>query len=818
MIKIESITIEDFRGIRKLALNFKGKNFAICGPNGTGKSGVVDALEFALTGNISRLSGEGRGDVSLKSHAPHVDKRNDPSKAQVGLTLSIPHLKKKVTIERNAKYPSVSKITPNDPEVLKIVNQLTAHPEIVLSRRELIRYVLATPGKRNEEVQALLHLEEIEEVRANLLRIANLLKRQLGPLESTVKAAAENLSRALTIDQITKENILTAVNPKRGLLSLTPLDDLSATTSLKDGMSTPKAAKPQAIPKKQAIADIKAARESLEELSGPQTKALTTIILRELKDLAADPLSARGVSSENFYKTGFALVEKDRCPLCDAEWNLETLRAKIQEKINRLGELSQKRKAIEKKLSPLISLLRKTRGIFNPVLQHASVARPTINMNAVEAYLSTCNRAGQALSNLHSLTEAISVLDAVTTLPKSVTEEVTALEKHVIALPEITKQDAAREFLTIAQERLEVWREARRQEKAGRTKAGLTRLLSDTYVKVSDEALSGLYGKVQGDFSQLYSSVNRDDEKQFSAKLIPSMGKLGFDVDFYGRGFFPPGAYHSEGHQDGMGLCLYLALMRHLQGKAFTFAILDDVLMSVDTGHRREVCALLKKEFPDTQFIFTTHDPIWLRHMKSEGLISGQGAVHFRAWCVDVGPTQWDDRDVWTEIDDYLKENDVRSAAALLRHFLEYSASELCHRLRAPVEFRADAQYQLGETLPAAVRHLRKLCGQAKDAANSWNQRDVVEALGTREAELQQFAMASNVEQWQVNVAVHFNSWDNLTKDDFAPVVTAFRKLLESFNCSQCGEILRVAPDRETAESVRCDCGKTNLNLAKKKS
>ena len=83
MISIESVVIKEFRGIRDLTLNFKGKNFAICGPNGTGKSGVVDALEFVLTGNISRLSGEGKGGISLKKHGPHVDKRNDPDKARV---------------------------------------------------------------------------------------------------------------------------------------------------------------------------------------------------------------------------------------------------------------------------------------------------------------------------------------------------------------------------------------------------------------------------------------------------------------------------------------------------------------------------------------------------------------------------------------------------------------------------------------------------------------------------------------------------------------------------------------------------------------
>ena len=92
MIRVESITIREFRGIRDLTLDFKGNNFAICGPNGTGKSGVVDALEFALTGNVSRLSGEGKGDVSLKQHAPHVDRRNDPDKARVTVQVAIPSL------------------------------------------------------------------------------------------------------------------------------------------------------------------------------------------------------------------------------------------------------------------------------------------------------------------------------------------------------------------------------------------------------------------------------------------------------------------------------------------------------------------------------------------------------------------------------------------------------------------------------------------------------------------------------------------------------------------------------------------------------
>ena len=95
-------------------------------------------------------------------------------------------------------------------------------------------------------------------------------------------------------------------------------------------------------------------------------------------------------------------------------------------------------------------------------------------------------------------------------------------------------------------------------------------------------------------------------------------------------------AYHSEGHQDAMGLCLYLALMRHTLGNDFTLAVLDDVLMSVDAGHRREVCSLLKTHFPKTQFILTTHDPVWLQFMRVDELI--KGSIAFGGWSVESGP------------------------------------------------------------------------------------------------------------------------------------------------------------------------------------
>ena len=88
MIRIDKIQVKEFRGIRDLTLDLKGQNFAACGPNGTGKSGIVDAIEFALTGNISRLAGAGTGGLSVKAHGPHVDSRNKPEVASVTIDVT----------------------------------------------------------------------------------------------------------------------------------------------------------------------------------------------------------------------------------------------------------------------------------------------------------------------------------------------------------------------------------------------------------------------------------------------------------------------------------------------------------------------------------------------------------------------------------------------------------------------------------------------------------------------------------------------------------------------------------------------------------
>jgi enoyl-CoA hydratase/carnithine racemase len=255
--------------------------------------------------------------------------------------------------------------------------------------------------------------------------------------------------------------------------------------------------------------------------------------------------------------------------------------------------------------------------------------------------------------------------------------------------------------------------------------------------------------------------------------------------------------------------------MKRLFRDRFTFALLDDVVMSVDAGHRYQFCQLLKTQFPKTQFIITTHDRLWAEQMKSAGLVTAKTSIAFHSWTIDTGPLVESNLEIWDEISAALGKGKVEAAAPALRHHLEYVSRHLADLIGATPQFRADGNYELGELLPSVLTRMKALYAKAAEAAQSWGDEAAKEAVALRKASLSNAAGAQSVEQWAVNKAVHYNEWANFGKKDFEPVVAAFRELLRCFSCEKCESWFHVTP-RGIPETLRCSCNAINLNLKSK--
>jgi recombinational DNA repair ATPase RecF len=816
MIQIESITMKEVRGLRDLTLDFDNKSFVVSGPNGSGKSGVVDAIEFCLTGEISRLSGKGTAGITLQRHGPHVDRRDDPAAAEVTIHLRLLKLNKSAVITRNMKKPRELRIEPNDPDIRAALEEVASHPEVVLSRREIIKYVLAEAGERSKEVQALLRLDRISQIRGTLGTAYNKLKTTSDQAAGESANALTALQRHLDIETTSPENILATVNERRVTLGLEGIETLAAHTKVDAGVEA--GATASAFNKDSALRDVDALKDSTED-SATLRQLEVDRLLDEIAAIEADPDLLKLVQRESFLETGLGFLDSQFCPLCDSEWtNIDALRSHLEEKLALSAAAGKRRKAILKDAGEIAKAARSVRALVVPVIALATGESKSDMATKLTTWTESLAAFADQTTSIEGVVQSKARLtEGWIEIPDELPTDLASLRTVLKAKPDQSATVNAQTYLTRAQDRYSEFREARQKQRAAAKARDAAKVALDTYSAVSEEKLSAMYESVEEDFSSFYREINSGDETAFKARLEQGAGKLDLSVDFYGLGMFPPGAYHSEGHQDGMGVCLYLALMKRLFGDNFSFAVLDDVVMSIDSGHRKQFCRLLREVFPKTQFIITTHDAIWARQMQSEKLVGPRASVEFQGWSVQTGPVFEPVSEVWDRIDADLKRNDVPAAAGRLRRHLEYTSTELADLLAARVAFRGDAGYELGDLFPPVVGRQGDLLKLASAAANSWNDTDAAtKAQEMKDARSEALAYYGG-EQWVVNKAVHFNEWASFSKADFAPVVEAVRALLEQWQCKnpECGSWLYPTP-KQDPESLRCHCGSVNVNLKKK--
>ena len=814
MIKLESIYIEEVRGIRKLKLDFRKETFAISGPNGSGKSGIIDSIEFGLTGQMGRLTGRGTKGLSVGQHGPHVDKVMFPDAAFVKLKLFLDDINKSVTVTRFVSSPKKPKIEPDTAAIRAALDDIAEHPEITLSRREILRFILVEPTKRSEEIQTLLKLEEIGEARKTLNTAQNRLVSAKTEAEGREKSFSNALQLHLQVAALKKEPLLEAVNKRRKTLGLALIEHWTQDTVLDEGLVKRKG-EPE-LNKESALRDANALTGALAtaDLLG---KSEAAKVVEDLTRLEQDPSLLAALQQRSFIEKGLSLVEGAKCPLCDMEWpDIEHLKQHLQAKLDKSEEAKKLQDTLLKNVSLIGAKLSDFAVLLGPVKAAADVLKDDEFAQAITAWKSDLDGFKTGFISVEKIRKAKARFQSGwLSAPKNFGKDLEALTEKIKAKPDQSATVDAQTFLSTAQVRLNDFRDARKSNKAAGVAKTAAKAAYDVYCAVQEAELNALYEEVQEDFSIFYRALNGTDEIKFTAKLKPTAGSLDFDVNFYQRGLYPPAAYHSEGHQDGMGVCLYLALMKRLFGKNFTLSLLDDVVMSVDSGHRYEFCKLLKTHFPNTQFIITTHDRLWAEQMKSAGVVTGKTSIAFYSWTIDSGPLVQSNEEIWDEIAALLAKGKVDSAAAALRHHLEYAMNLLADQLGARPQYRADGTYEMEEMLTSVLKRTKELWGKASESAKSWQKEEKDKASTERKQFLSTCDAVMRMDQWSVNKAVHYNAWANFGVNDFKPVVAAFKELMECFRCTTCNSWIYILP-KVNPQSLRCTCTGIDFNLAMK--
>lgn len=815
MIQLVHLHVEEFRGIRSIDLNLAAKSFVVYGPNGSGKSGVVDAIDFALTGSVARLTGDGTAGVTLLRYGPHVHRRDDPAAAKVVLKVKDTDSGVVATITRSVKTAGTFTLAPDTPAMRKALREAMDHPELTLSRRELIKYIAAQPGQRATEVQALLKLDHVESLRRSLRTTSSKATLDAKTAASEQTVAEQSLQQHLGVTSLLPAEVLREINKRRETLGLAVLTELTVDTDMLRGSGEKR--KTASINLESARRDLTTLRTAI--IDDTAIKTACEGLKDKVATIAANPSIMDAIRHRKLLDLGLAAIEGASCPLCDLAWeSRESLEAHITERITATEAAQTLRGQVVAAASSYRATIQELREqaerIGPSVREFGSKELPhlvkswTDSLTGLEGSLGTFE-AVTAESAAHSVTAHVP--------SESLTEALGSLAKSLDEAPDQSDEDEARSFLDVAEDR---WTRVR-LSRVGTEKAEAVKKAAqaayELYCAAADEALSTLYATVEHDFSRYYQFINADDEGAFHAKLVPSSGSLDLKVDFYQLGMFPPVAYHSEGHQDGMGVCLYLALVKRLLGPHFKYAVLDDIVMSVDSNHRRRFAELLKTEFASVQFIITTHDEVWARQMRAAGLVKTAAMARFYGWTVDAGPT-YGAGDVWTAIEADLDKGDVAGAAHKLRRALEASTSDIAERIGGPVTYRSDASYDLSVFLDSIKGRHGKLLNMATRSAQSWGNQQQEQQVEQLKQRRNAVIPEQDAESWLLNKLVHNNDWANGTEADFRPVLAAARDFLSLFRCDNpdCESWIAVSGRPGAEESLRCACQTYNLNLKRK--
>ena len=459
MIKLESIHIEEVRGIRKLDLDFRKENFAILGPNGSGKSGVIDAIEFGLTGQIGRLTGKGTQGLFLSKHGPHVDKTTPPDAAFVELRIFLTGIGKSVTIRREVSSPKKPIIKPADAGVKAALQEIAAHPEVTLSRREILRFILVEPTKRSEEIQTILKLDEIGQTRSALNTAQNKLQAAHRTATAEVQSAQSALQQHLQIAKLRSEDLLESVNVRRKVLNLSAITALTADTKLDAGLSD--TAKTAEFNRESALRDLKALSEAAKGFPA-LAKAEAAAIVADLGKLKSDPALLAALQRRSFIEKGLDLVDGPECPLCDSLWEDEQhLRDHLKAKLAKSEEARKLRESLSNNGTVITEKAIQVVGLLTPIQRLAEWQGEGEFAQLLIVWKNDLEALKAKLADVEGLTGLKDrLMDGWLDIPKAFLKSLNALTENVEAKPDQTTTLDAQTFLTTAQLRLNDYRKA----------------------------------------------------------------------------------------------------------------------------------------------------------------------------------------------------------------------------------------------------------------------------------------------------------------------------------------------------------------------
>lgn len=634
-LSLNSVTVENFRGVEGTErYKFAGENAVIFGPNGSGKSTALQAIEFLLTGEIDALRGSGTGGVKTNQHIPNLSA--DPDNTVVRATFE----DSQGEFHVHRRFTDRSELTAERrPTSLNELLDVANRGYIQLTRADILELIFTTPGNRKEQIYQLLNTGELDDRRLRIKGVERKASQETNSARQTAKDALGRIKATvhgpLSVDvesenpSIDDKSLLAEIDERRERLNGPPLQSLSTAQSFTEGVESPVEQASHPLQRSDVRRDINLLHSWMNSVEEHQMTLDHT--RRAITALQADAEALTSLSELSLIQKGHRLVDEATtvCPLCGESWTDSDLQSHLQQRIERLERIEQRRDELVDQASDLLSVVREP---VDPLLRLLELTDKVsgINWAPVRSFIGRLQAIAQLLEG--DIVTDVETIDAdkLNVDLKEITPSapLDQLEKKANDLPDQSELQKTWDELTTLFESYRAWEDARDEISHYETVEREMSAAKREYLAARDEILGETFTKVEERFGELYTLIN-PDEASFDPQLDQTNTGVKFTVGVQAGGRHPPNALHSEGHQDLMGIALFLALVEQSSPLDRTPVLLDDVLMSVDRTHRTRLAEGLSTDLSDKfQFILTTHDTSWAQQLNDVGTVPDRNLIN----------------------------------------------------------------------------------------------------------------------------------------------------------------------------------------------
>lgn len=700
MQRIKSITISGFRGAKDpLVIPLNERSALFYGENGTGKSTIADAIEWFYYDRVRHLRSSEIDKYEALRHISLIT--TDSSVVSLVLTKSSLNSDKSLAFVKT-KLTSLSSNSSTEFEEYK---ERSLKENLLLRYRDLEEFVCSPKSEKLGTLSDIIGYSEVVKTRDTIKNAFNAVKNEIKAqgFEQQQNNQQRLFIEKLGINIYTEVQLFEKINEiilplKLGLI-VTKLSDMD---ELLTKLKSPIDAK--------VVNDLNFLEKCDKALKLLKAEASTIDIdyqkfYEEFDKIFKDVESMKQVLFKDLLQTGHKLISSknfdgDNCPLCLQGCKVEDLKKELEKRLLeietssvKLKKLDQARDLIQatikeriRRIDNLITEPLMLEGRFGDIKRVATNLKAKLTNYSDEATLKVLSGQLVKMSTLLKLEDAD--FDCTPALDTTITDV-----KKVLASDTSSDIRVKIEFAKSTFERVvELTKEKGVLENQ---KESIALILTE-FIKKQREGLEAFIQTLSGEINEYFQFMNPSKHFENLEIIIldnPEGELEGVTIQFQfnGRVVSPPKKYFSESYLNCYGIAFFLASVKAFN-KDNKFFILDDVISSFDSEHRKRFADLLFEKFSDYQIIVLTHETEWFSYIKDPA--KGKGwEIQEVKWSPKEGVHLEKNPATLKELIEHQIANNIENQLGnSIRIYLEKLLKQVCANLEIKMTFRFNDQ------------------------------------------------------------------------------------------------------------------------------